>query len=317
MSDVAAPPPESDLVFICGALRSGTTLLRLMIDGHPRLSNPGEMDFLFETPLRNGAPDMAAYARELAFNRVFRSRGLNLNPTFGYEDQVRDFIRQLRAPGKRLSINVHRHFDRIPAIFPDARYVHLLRDPRDVARSAIGMGWAGNVYFGVDHWVDSERSFERLAGMVDSKVTHRMMNEDLVRRPEDELRRLCAFLGVGYDPAMLDYPARTTYGPPDPALAEQWRRALSPRAIGLIEGKVGEMLAARGYPASGHPVLSPSGLEKAALRQSNRLGRWRFSARRNGVALTVLDLVSRRLPFSGLKSLVRRRLSARESEFLK
>ncbi|MDZ7627639.1 MAG: sulfotransferase [Parvularculaceae bacterium] len=44
------PTKEDDIVFICGALRSGTTLLRIMVNHHPQLSNPGEMDFLFEPP---------------------------------------------------------------------------------------------------------------------------------------------------------------------------------------------------------------------------------------------------------------------------
>jgi len=318
MTPATIPPADEDLVFICGALRSGTTLLRLMVNHHPALSNPGEMDFLFEAPpLRTGVHDMAAYARELSFNRVFAARELTLTPGLAYADQVRDFVRQLRRPGKRLSINIHRNFGCIPSLFPKARYVHLLRDPRDVAKSSIGMGWAGGVYFGVDHWIASERDFERLARAVDPSRIHAMTFEGLLTAPEAELARLCAFFGVAYDGAMLSYPSRSTYGPPDPSFVQQWRRELSDRELALVEGKLGPLLEEKGYARSGVAPARPGRLERFALRQSNRIGRWRFSLRRNGAVLTLLDLVSRRLPFPAFRDFVRRRLARRELLHLK
>lgn len=318
MSASPLPPSDEDLVFICGALRSGTTLLRLMINDHPLLSNPGEMDFLFEPPPVKGAKrDMGAYAHELAFNRVYTKLGLTIDPALTYEDQVRDFIRQLRAPGKKLSINIHRHFDRIPALFPKARFVRLLRDPRDVAKSSIGMGWAGNAYHGVDHWIASQCDFETLTSAVEPVRTHTLRYEDLLQRPREVLGALCAFLGVRYDEAMLNYPTHTTYGPPDPGLIDQWRTELAPRDIALVEGKLGDALQSCGYAPSGLTPTTPSALQRALLGASNRIGRWRFSARRNGLALTALDLAARRLPLRVLRDFTRRRLAAREARFLK
>ena len=318
MTDHDLPPAERDLVFICGALRSGTTLLRLMINDHPGLSNPGEMDFLFEPPpMQDGRRDMAAYARELAYNRVVQKLALKFDQTLDYPDQVRAFVRQLQAPGKRLSINIHRHFDRIPEIFPAARYVHLLRDPRDVAKSSIGMGWAGNAYHGVDHWIASERDFEKLAAIVPAKRIHRMRNEDLVRTPEQELAGLCAFLGVAYDPLMLDYPSHTTYGPPDPRLVEQWRNDATGRDLGLVEGKLGDMLASRGYAPSGAKVLRPGPVERFCLRTQDRWGRWRFMIRRNGLAVMAADLVGRRLSIAPLAAYARRSKAAAAARHVK
>lgn len=318
MTENPIPAADEDLVFICGALRSGTTLLRLMINDHPLLANPGEMDFLFEAPPTvAGRSDMAAYAHELSFNRVFQSKGLKFRDGLGYEDQARDFISQLRTPGKRLSINVHRHFGRIPALFPNARYVHLLRDPRDVAKSAIGMGWAGNVYHGVDHWIASERDFAALASRVDPALIHTLKNEDLISAPEAELSRLCAFLGVAFDPLMLDYPSHTTYSRPDPKLAGQWRTGLSDRDVSLIEGKVGAMLTESGYQPSGRPPVTPGVGDRFLLKQANRLGRMRFSLKQNGVLLTAFDLATRLVPVAPLRTMARRQLAARELRFLK
>jgi len=318
MAEATLPPAEVDLVFVCGALRSGTTLLRLMINAHPGLTNPGEMDFLFEPPpVKSGRPDMAAYAHELSFNRVVKKLGLRLGADLGYAEQVRDFIRQLRAPGKRLSINIHRNFERIPEIFPEARYVRLLRDPRDVAKSSVAMGWAGNVYFGVDHWIASERAFERLATRVEPERIRQLRYEDLLRAPREELTALCRFLGTTYDPEMLTYPSRTTYGAPDPKLIAQWRTELSPREVGLVEGKLGAMLEERGYEPSMTPLVIPGPAGKAMLALGNRLGRWGFSVRRNGLGLTALDLIARRLPIPSLRDFARRRLGEKEAARLK
>lgn len=318
MTNTTIPPAPDDLVFVCGALRSGTTLLRLMIDGHPALSNPGEMDFLFEPPpIRNGVRDMKAYASNLAFNRVFVGTKLVLTEGFSYEDQIRDFIRQLRKPGKRLTINIHRHFERIPALFPNARFVHLLRDPRDAARSAIAMGWAGNVFHGVDHWIKSERSFERLAAATVPERIFQLRNEDLIREPRQALVRFCAFLGVDYDDGMLGYPSRSTYGPPDIKLVEQWRRDLTPREVALIEGKAGRMLIERGYELSGSEQFVPNAIYRAALRVDNSWKRWGFNARRNGIGVAALDLAARGLRIRALEDFVRNRKAANELRHLK
>ena len=318
MNNKAIPPVDADLVFVCGALRSGTTLLRLMIEGHPALSNPGEMDFLFEPPpQKNGADDMAAYEAELSHNRVFVAQELKFSKGMEYEPQIRDFIRQLRKPGKRLTINIHRHFDRIPSIFPNARYVHLLRDPRVAAKSAIGMGLAGNVFHGVDHWINSERSFEKLAERTAPDRVFELKNEALIKEPRKSLSSLCEFLGVSYDEEMLGYPSRSTYGPPDEKLIDQWRKGLSPRELGLIEGKAGRMLVEKGYSPSGATPISPTRIERAMIRLDNSWGRWRFSARRNGALIATLDLLSKAIRIKPLATFIRRRKAANESRHLK
>lgn len=316
-SALAAGGDGQNIVFICGALRSGTTLLRIMVNHHPLLSNPGEMDFLFEPPhQKNGAPDLERYLHEISFNRVFKALGFKPKPALGQAAMIRDMVGQIDAKGRKLSINVHRNFSRIPAIFPTARYVHLVRDPRDVARSAIGMGWAGNVFHGVDHWTQSEQDFEGLAAIVQADRILTMKNEALIADPVGELTRLCAFFGVPYDPAMLSYPATTTYAAPDPKLIEQWRGQLTPREIGLVEAKIGTMLTERGYQPSGHPPVKPGALGLAQLRVSDRWNRWRLLAKRQGLLLFLADMIARRLPPSPLTDFTRRLRAKRAAKYL-
>lgn len=315
--EVGTTGESGDLVFICGALRSGTTLLRIMINHHPQLSNPGEMDFLFEPPaVKNGAADLNRYLHDLSFNRVFRKIGFIARPQLGHHGMIRDFVAQLQKPGVGLSINIHRNFELVPNFFPAARYVHLLRDPRDVARSAIGMGWAGNVYHGIDHWIASERSFERLAAMVPAGRILKMRHEDLIANPVGELTRLCRFLNVDFDPAMLSYPETTTYSAPDPALIGQWRLQLSKRDIGLVEAKAGILLGQRGYDPSGIKPVSPGRLQRLILRIDDRWHRWRLMADRQGTFLMLADLIVRRLPQSPLTDLVRRWKARKAVKFL-
>lgn len=309
---------DDGVIFICGALRSGTTLLRLMINHHPQFSNPGEMDFLFECPrLENGEPDLSAYKAHLALNRIFLDKNLAIDDSLDYPELARSFVEGVRKPGKTLTINIHRHFDHIPSLFPNARYVHLLRDPRDVAHSSIGMGWASNVYHGVEHWIDSERAFERLVQVVPKDRVFKMKNEDLILHTERELKSLCAFIGAPYDAAMLSYPEKSTYSAPDASLVEQWRKKQSNDEVGLVEGRVGTMLTDRGYELSGVAPVYPNALRKILLRLDNKLGGFSVSAKRYGFFLTVLRILGDRLSISPLRSYVYSRINERAVKYLK
>lgn len=307
-----------DVAFLCGALRSGTTLAALMFGGHPSITRAGEMDFLFESPSSaDGTPDLKAYYSVLYANRIFRAAGVRIDENLSHDDLVRSFVEQKREPGKRLVVSVHRNFTRIPALFPNARYIHLLRDPRDVARSSIKMGWAGNVYYGVDHWIASERDFEELERQVPPERILTLHHRDLVRDPERELTRVCAFLGLAYDPAMLRYHETSTYDPPDPAFIEGWRKKLTPEEIGLVEGKAGAMMATRGFEASGYPGLQPGRLKRAMLDLQNRGARIAFSIRRYGAVLTFLDIAGRRLPLGPIAVFARRKINEKTLQYLK
>ncbi len=317
-TDGEATGSQQDVVFICGALRSGTTLLRLMLDHHPQISNPGEMDFLFECPQdQNGRYDVAAYREELRDQRIFNAMGLEIDDRLDHADLVRSFIAAVRKPGRLLTINIHRNFERIPTLFPNARYVHFLRDPRDVARSSIGMGWAGNVYHGVDHWIASEKSIDALKTKISSDQVFELKNETLIKDPRAALNALCSFIGVGFDDQMLSYPDNSSYKAPDMSLVEQWRRLQTPREVGLVEGKIGEMLGARGYTLSGNPVYTPGFLDRIKLSVENRLGRFSFSIKRNGFGLAVLDILSRWMPLAGLREYVRHALREKARAHLK
>ena len=124
-----------------------------------------------------------------------------------------------------LVLMLHRGLDRLLDLYPEARIVHMLRDPRDVARSSIGMGWAGHVYFGVDHWIKTERGWGRCLHRIPEDRRMELRYDDLIRTPHETLTRLCRFAGLDFDPAMLSYDSQSSYAAPDTSLIDQWRRS--------------------------------------------------------------------------------------------
>lgn len=307
MADVLPRP-----VFLVGPVRSGTTMLRLMIDHHPDISFPNESEFLTQL-LAGGTvmPDAAAFRGFLAQNRQFRNSGLELNTApADYVAQCEDIMAQYRArKGSGIvGTTVHNHFDALPQLFPGARFIHLLRDGRDMARSAIPMGWAGTVYEGADIWMNTERTWDRLVAQVPAEACTEVRYETLLEQPEVELARLCGFFGVDYDPVMLTYPDNSTYSAPDPAFAYQWKAKQTPRELGLVEGKIGDMLVARGYALSGHPIIEPGTLARLSMAVAGKRHRLMFRVRRFGMGLTLADWLSRTLGMQGWRKKVARKM---------
>lgn len=312
---------QPPVTFVYGALRSGTTLFRLMIDAHPQLANPGEADFLFDH-LEQTDQGIWRYEREaLETNRIFQRYDLPLpGPETDGVAHLREMIRVFgerarEKGGGHLTLNIHRHVDRVVELLPEAKVIHLLRDPRDVANSCIGMGWAGTSYHGVRMWIDTEQAWDR-AGLPPDRVLE-LRYENLMRTPEPTLGRVCEFLGVSYDPVMLSYPETSTYGPPDARLTEQWRRKTTPEMLGLVEHRVGSLLEARGYAPSGAPQRAPGPLEAARLWLTNKAYFWRFAARRYGLGLVLSEKISRWLGLTSLNRRARLKLNEKAKAYLK
>ncbi|MDA8586934.1 sulfotransferase [Rhodobacteraceae bacterium] len=298
---------SSSPIFVFGALRSGTTLLRLMLKSHPGIQSPGEADFLFDHIERDG--DGWHYDRDaLERDRILKAKNLTMQAETQGAALAVEMVEAMAAlaPGL-LSLNIHRNAPKMQALFPDAKIIHLLRDPRDVARSSIGMGWAGNSYFGVDHWVGTEAGWEDVSYPEEQVLT--VYFEELMANLEVELTRICDFLGLGFEPAMLKYYENSTYGPPDPSIAQKWREKASTREVALIEGRCGPLLAARGYTLAGEPAV-PDGLELARLSMQSRIKRWQFNLRRYGFPLFFGQHAAR---VFGLKGLARK-LADRQEE---
>jgi hypothetical protein len=300
-------------IFLVGAERSGSTLLRLMLDGHPRIAWLNEFEYAVDLMKDDGAcPRVEVYTRWLATHRIFQASGLRIDNSRSYADNVRSFPEQHRARRNRpvVGATVHRHFDRLLHLWPEAGFIHIIRDPRDVARSCIGMGWAGNVHHGVERWLAAEHLWDRLTERVTPARRLDVKYEELVRAPEQTLRDACAFIGVAYDPAMVEIDARSTYERPNARFANQWASRLSPMEIRLVEARTLYLLIARGYEPSGLPILRVGPLRQFRLGVQNRASRLMFRIRRFGFRLWAVDLIARRLRLRSLQARTQQRINA-------
>lgn len=281
-------------LFVYGALRSGTTLLRLMLKHHPQIHSPGEADYLLDHISKTPSGDWQVDREGLADDWMFHEAGLSLpDPALTGADVIYALIDQLSARGSGMaSLNMHRNISILAELFPEAKFIHLLRDPRDVARSSVQMGWNGNSYFGVRHWIETEADWDAVGVPADRALDVRF--EDLMQDLEAGLGRICDFAGLEFAPEMLDYYKNSTYGPPDPDIAQKWRKKADPREIARIDGLAGALMEARGYALAGTPV-TPGALEEVGLRIDNTLNRWRFNIRRYGFGLFASHHIARLL----------------------
>lgn len=294
MSDI---PP----FFLYGALRSGTTLLRLILNQHSQVHSLEETDFLFDYARTDASgPGGMLHDRDgIESDVFFRLYGIAMP-----EGQGADLTHRLitaisdKVPGSTPCLDIHRHVSQAAEQFPEAKFIHLLRDPRDVARSSVGMGWAGHSYYGVAHWIDTEADWDAANLPPERALTVRF--EDLILDLDAGLRDICEFLGIPYEPEMLEYHKHASYDPPDPAIAYKWKKKALTRDIALIEGRAGDLMTARGYSLSGEPA-TPGWLEAMGLSGENRLKRWQYNVRRYGLRLFAGHHLARIFRLRGLE----------------
>ncbi len=306
-------------IFLCGPLRSGTTVLGLMLAYHPCINAPGEYDFIFDYLYKDNGEKTSneEFSRLLKLDRVYNQSGLHFSKDEEPAVTVRGFIDQLTIESKINVINLHRHFYRVPEIIPDARFIHILRDPRDVARSAIGMGWAGNVYHGLEFWEKSECDWQELESTLRSEQYIQVRFEDIITDTREVLTEICRFLGLEYNDQMLDYPQYTTYDLPDPSLVYQWKRKQTRKEVQLLEYRLGRELEKMGYENSGYPPYIPNNFELLYLDVQNRIFKYKFRIRRYGLRLFVFEFLSRKLGLNAWNERLIKKINEVDMHYLK
>src|SRR5688572_15239872 len=194
--------------FIVGVPRSGTTLLRLMCDRHPDLSVPPEMGFMpYVTRLDRREPH-TSFLKALTtlpswpdanIDGVQFEEALSAIEPFNVSEGVRTFYRTYaRRFGKS------RWGDKTPAyclhmrdiekILPEAHFIHIIRDGRDVALSLRGLWFSpgDEIEQLAHHW----RSWIQTAQRAGKRCRHYMevRYEDLIASAAPVLRRICDFI---------------------------------------------------------------------------------------------------------------------------
>ena len=179
------------------------------------------------------------------------------------------------------------------------------------------MLWGGNVYVGIDHWIATETSWDKISGALTPNRVFTLRYEELVARPIETLGKVCRFAGKEFSPLMLSYDATSTYSKPNSSLIEQWRRKQTARDIGLVEAKVGDLLESRRYKPSGYAPVVPGCFCRALLQmQSKTFVTWR-SIRRYGFRDISMLLIGRWLGLSALRNLAQSSVDRKSTAYLK
>jgi hypothetical protein len=261
-------------IFVVGANRSGTTLLRLMLNAHSRIAIPEELVY-FNSDLA-GVPITTWRAPKLSESayQAFVTGVLDTNPTVladvdrdALEAELRTGPRDLRRPyahllttwaqaqgkprwGEKTPGNLF-FVDVLLEMFPDAQFVHVVRDPRAGVTSMQGVDFfPDNVCFNALSRAKHHRVAARFEDLVPADQWTSVRYEDLVSDAESVLRDLCAFLGESFEPAMLRYhrssatfmkaDAASSFNaaatrPVTTAMVDKWRQQLSAPEVGLVE----------------------------------------------------------------------------------
>ncbi|MDJ0651385.1 MAG: sulfotransferase [Xenococcaceae cyanobacterium MO_188.B19] len=259
----------SEPIFLVGAERSGTTLLRLMLRSHSQLSWCNEFEYSVDLiPNEQELPILDDYYKWLATHRIFRATNFRIDRGLDYPQLVNSFLAQKKTIDSKplVGATVHRHFDRLLRIWPKAKFIHIVRDGRDVARSCIGMGWAGNVWTGIERWIEAENLWADMKQSLPKEQQIEITYESLIYQPDTTLKKLCDFIGINFESEMLNYHKTSSYDSPDPKLLNQWQHKLSDREIQLVESRISHMLVERNYELSGLPLIKVDNLLEQQLR---------------------------------------------------
>lgn len=289
-------------VFLVGAERSGTTLLRLMLDHHPEIAFNLESEYMVTQISDDGVyPEIGAYRKWLIQNRVFKHSHFTINETLGFVELLNDFLLQKKNRDAKqfVGATVHYQFSKLHWVWPRAKFIYLFRDGRDVARSVVQMGWAGNTYVAADWWLNAEREWDLLRRQLSPDQWIEIRHEDLICDTRNVLLKVCEFVGTNYDERMFDYVHHSAYGLPDRSLSHQWRKNMSSHDLRLVEQKIGERLAQRGYPLSGLPPLSVSVTRDKYICLQSRWVTFLRRCKKFGLRLVLQEFTSRQLRIGG------------------
>ena len=138
----------------------------------------------------------------------------------------------------------------LQAVFPDLKFIHCLRDGRDVACSVVTRPWGPNTFAEVAPWWSEIVRRGCRFGEEHPEAYREVRYEDLVVRPREVLPGLQAWLGVPDETDAILARYRTSDGEPtlDPSVLARWRREVDPDEVARFEAAAGDLLARCGYP---------------------------------------------------------------------
>jgi hypothetical protein len=298
-------PDQQSFPFVVGCGRSGTTLVRALLDAHPAMAVPFESYFpvwFARRRSRYERPDgfaVEAFLDDVLAHESFTRWHLDATKVraevtgeapANFSDAIRAcFAAYARAQGKP------RYADKTPIfvleipllaeLFPEAVFVHVIRDGRDVAQSRRDTAWGTHRF---DHealvWSSQVEQGRRDGRALGAPHYLEVRYEQLIDDIDSVARELCDFVGLDFEPEMLRYHERVgqilaSQPYPEehqnllrpPARERDWRRDLAPRDVMLFQSLAGETLRRFGYESAAAPV-------RVGVRARALYGRARYAS---------------------------------------
>jgi len=271
-------------VFIVGAARSGTTLLQYMLRSNPELSFPtAESHFIIPFhKFRNKFGDLSQQDNLIfLLEEIYKFRkpffdddvhGLDFNPAALAEEFHKAGIQNISGVisaifrknaqgegkkrwGDKTPYYVF-HMETLLEMFPNAQFIHLIRDGRDCALSMLERKWhlqIFNIYHTACTW-DRYVTAGKMFGDLFPEHYIELRYEDLLTHPEKSLKILCAFLNIEFSESVINY-EKSDFPGKTPLIQEplkktnqgKWKQQLSKRQISIFEAVAGDTLKECNY----------------------------------------------------------------------
>ena len=292
-------------LIVLGVSRSGTTLLRVILDRSPGVAIPDESFFVPLLARRHrGEVDLQRFLDDLHRLPTLAAWGLSpdavaprLRPGMRAGEAIGTIFEAYAAKeGKPRwgdkTPTYMRHLPLLERLFPGAQYVHLIRDGRDAALSFLRMPegtytrtWAhpetaSEVACLWRREVEAARALGRRVGP--SRYSEARY-EQLVADPIPVVASICEFGNIPFEPAMLDYagavdvsekPHQQRLLQPPTADVRKWRTEMSREDARAFESVAGGLLRELGYQQSDPPAGSGSRAALTRAWYTARLGAW-------------------------------------------
>lgn len=277
-------------VFIIGSERSGSNLVRLILNSHPNITVPHPPHILHNfSPLEAGygnlqndanfghlIDDVLRFVRghihpwPIILNRekiISRAHPRDLLAVFWliYDEWLASTDKHRWGCKSTFAIN---HVEKILDRYPNTKFLWLIRDPRAVAASFRKSVFGPfHPYFSACLWRDQQAEGLRLEKMLSNRTLMRIRYEDLLADPKDCVENICSFLDEPFDEKMLRYYETPEAGitanlawdwsntalPILPGNAKKYSEDFTAREIRIVESTVGSLLGEFGYEVDEEP----------------------------------------------------------------
>lgn len=240
------------MIFNVGARRSGTYWLQRIVCAHPAVAEvPGET-YVFSHGI---APLLERFRHEerdeQLVGSVYAERARLIAAVRAFCDTV---FEEFAGSGERFVAertpwHVH-HLPLIAEVYPDARFVHIVRDGRDVVRSAVAQPWPPHtVTEAAEEWRAAVEAGRAAAAVLDGRLLE-VRYEDLLNEPRIQIERVYSHLGLegGLEEGLAAAGHETNLGPHDIRVGtEKWREGWGRRDLRAFERVAGDLLRELGY----------------------------------------------------------------------